>query len=75
MKVEFHPAADAELRGAANFYEDRVRGLGAEFLTEVEGACSRLSEHQALGPKLDAEHRRIGSATIPLRVDLPGPRS
>ena len=65
MKVEFHPAADAELRGAANFYEDRVRGLGAEFLAEVERACARLSEHQALGPKLDAEHRRIGLRRFP----------
>jgi hypothetical protein len=28
VKVEFHPAADAELRAAALFYEDRVPGLG-----------------------------------------------
>ena len=36
MKVEFHPAADSELRAAAKYYNDRVSGLGAEFLAEVE---------------------------------------
>lgn len=39
MKVEFHPAADSELRAAASYYEDRVLGLGDEFLADVERAC------------------------------------
>jgi hypothetical protein len=46
VKVEFHPAADSELRAAAKYYNDRVSGLGAEFLAEVEKACLRLGEHQ-----------------------------
>jgi hypothetical protein len=45
VKVEFHPAADSELRAAAKYYNDRVSGLGAEFLAEVEKACLRLGEH------------------------------
>jgi toxin ParE1/3/4 len=65
VKVEFHPAADAELRGAASYYEDRVPGLGDEFLAEVESACLRLSEHQALGPRLDANHRRLALRRFP----------
>lgn len=65
MKVEFHPAADAELRATAIDYEGRLPGLGSEFLVEVESVCSRLSEHQALGPKLDAEHRRLGLRRFP----------
>jgi len=44
VKVEFHPAADSELRAAAKYYNDRVSGLGAEFLAEVEKACLRLGE-------------------------------
>jgi toxin ParE1/3/4 len=59
VKVEFHPAADSELHAAAKHYDDRVRGLGAEFLADVERVCLRLSEHQALGPRLDADHRRL----------------
>ena len=65
MKVEFHAAADSELRAAANYYESRVPGLGDEFLTEVEAACSRLAELQAVGPRLDAEHRRLGLRRFP----------
>jgi len=69
VKVEFHPAADSELRAAAKYYNDRVSGLGAEFLAEVEKACLRLGEHQALGPRLDADHRRLALRRFP-RADL-----
>jgi hypothetical protein len=65
VKVEFHPAADSELRAAAKYYNDRVSGLGAEFLAEVEKACLRLGEHQALGPRLDADHRRLALRRFP----------
>jgi toxin ParE1/3/4 len=68
VKVEFHRAADAELRAAAIFYEDRVPGLGEQFLNEVEHACSRLGEHQALGPRLDPEHRRLGLRRFPVAL-------
>ncbi|MGO9513150.1 MAG: type II toxin-antitoxin system RelE/ParE family toxin [Steroidobacteraceae bacterium] len=65
MKVEFHPAADSELRAAAAYYQERVPGLGDEFLAEVERVCSRLSEQQSLGPRLDAEHRRLALRRFP----------
>jgi toxin ParE1/3/4 len=65
VKVRFHPAADAELRGAARYYEDRVPGLGGEFVAEVERVCARLTERRELGPKLDAEHRRIALRRFP----------
>jgi toxin ParE1/3/4 len=65
VNIEFHPAADAELRAAAALYEVRVTGLGSDFLTEVERVCSRISEHQALGPKLDGVHRRVSLRRFP----------
>ena len=68
MKVEFHRAADAELRAAAIYYEDRVPGLGEQFLADVEHACSRLGEHQSLGPRLDPEHRRFGLRRFPFAL-------
>ena len=68
MKVEFHRAADAELGAAAIFYEDRVPGLGEQFLNEVEHACSQLGEHQALGPRIDAQHRRLGLRRFPFAL-------
>jgi plasmid stabilization system protein ParE len=65
VKVGFHPAAEAELRRAARYYEDRALGLGGEFVVEVERVCARLKEHQELGPKLDAQHRRIALRRFP----------
>lgn len=68
MKVEFHPAADTELRAAARLYEERAPGLGEQFLGEVEHVSSRLREHQALGPRLDLEHRRLGLRRFPFAL-------
>jgi plasmid stabilization system protein ParE len=68
VKVEFHRAADSELRAAATYYEDRAPGLGGQFLAEVERACSRLNEHQSLGPRLDSEHRRLALRRFPFAL-------
>ena len=65
MNVEFHPAADAELRAAAAFYQARVPGLGDDFLKEVERVCSLLGAHQSLGPRLDVEHHRLSLRRFP----------
>jgi hypothetical protein len=56
VKVGFHPAAVAELRGAARYYEDRVLGLGAEFAAEVERVCARVQTGHVpctIGPRAD----------------------
>jgi len=42
MTYNFHPAARAEYREAAAFYESRRSGLGAAFSIEVEAAISRI---------------------------------
>jgi plasmid stabilization system protein ParE len=65
VNVGFHPAAGSELQAAANYYESRVPGLGGDFLIEIEGACSRLSELPLAGSPLDAEHRRFGLRRFP----------
>ena len=38
VKVRFHPAAEAELRGAARYYEDRVPGSGANLWRKSSGS-------------------------------------
>jgi toxin ParE2 len=42
MKLRFLSAARAELVQAAEFYDDRVTGLGADFLVEVDAALARV---------------------------------
>jgi plasmid stabilization system protein ParE len=36
MRVEYHPAVEAELREIQRYYEDRSSGLGAQFIDEFE---------------------------------------
>ena len=45
----FHPEAEAELAGAALFYEARKVGLGNAFATEVERTISLIREHPDAG--------------------------
>jgi toxin ParE1/3/4 len=36
MRLIYHPEAEAELVDAAEYYEERLPGLGAEFLEAVD---------------------------------------
>jgi toxin ParE1/3/4 len=36
MRVEYHPAVEAELRAIQRYYEDRSPGLGTQFIDEFE---------------------------------------
>lgn len=36
MRVEYHPAVEAELREIQRYYEDRSSGLGMQFIGEFE---------------------------------------
>lgn len=38
MRLIYHPEAEAELVDAAEYYEQRLNGLGAQFLDVVEAA-------------------------------------
>jgi plasmid stabilization system protein ParE len=65
MRVEFLPAAADELMEAADIYETDVRGLGHEFMLEVERVIGVLTEFPSLGEKLDEIHRRIPLRRFP----------
>ena len=42
MNVEFHSAAERELRQAVDYYNDQQPDLGYEFAAEVEEAVERI---------------------------------
>jgi len=42
-QIVFHPDADTEITEAAQYYEVRKPGLGADFLGEVERALDQIS--------------------------------
>ena len=49
LRVEFHPAASAELIEAGRFYEGRSPGLGYAFLDAVDEALGVLRQNPMLG--------------------------
>ena len=44
MRLELHPEAQAELRSAALWYEERRPGLGDEFVSEISASLDRVSD-------------------------------
>lgn len=42
MKYRFHRAATAEHYDNVNFYEDRLPGLGADYLKEFESVMAHI---------------------------------
>lgn len=62
MQVEFHPLAEEELIDQASYYNNRVPGLGAAFLDEIEAIAATLREHPDIGAVLDE-----GTRGLPLR--------
>lgn len=58
MTSIFHPGAKADLNAAADYYENCVRGLGGEFLAEIERAIDRIQRHPHAWPILTSNIRR-----------------
>jgi toxin ParE1/3/4 len=44
VRLELHPEAQAELRSAALWYDERRPGLGDEFIAEVSATLDRIGD-------------------------------
>jgi plasmid stabilization system protein ParE len=44
VKLIYHPAAEVELVATARFYEQKVSGLGAQFLEEFDESIAKILE-------------------------------
>jgi plasmid stabilization system protein ParE len=68
MNYRFLTPALTEIREAAEFYDNRVSGLGADFLDELDTAIERiLSFPEAWGP-LGEKYRRCHLRRFPYSV-------
>lgn len=68
MTYRFLTPALAEICEAAEFYDNRVSGLGADFLNEVDAAIERiLNFPEAWGP-LGEKYRRCHLRRFPYSV-------
>ena len=57
-RVAFRPQADAEVREARRWYEERRSGLGAKFAAAVEEAVARITDNPLAFPCVRGETRR-----------------
>ena len=69
MTYQFHPAASAEYFDSIAFYESRVAGLGADFISEFEATLSRVCASPTSYP-LDCppDIRKAGLQRFPFNV-------
>ena len=67
-QVEYHPEAKSELRESGIWYDDKVDGLGLEFLLEVKNAESRILQNPQLCPIYEAGTRRYIMQRFPFAV-------
>jgi toxin ParE1/3/4 len=68
MKFRLLPPAAHELRGAARYYEERVRGLGFDFLQEIRAAIRRIVAHPEAWFALDEGIRRCRTNRFPYGI-------
>lgn len=65
MTCRFLAPAAREVKAAARFYEQKVPGLGFDFLAEVRAAIRRILAHPQAWCPLDEAFRRCRTARFP----------
>lgn len=68
MRVIYHPDAEAELIEAARFYENRVSGLGEQFLNDFEAAVTAITEAPEQWQLVEGDLRRYLLRSFPYGV-------
>jgi plasmid stabilization system protein ParE len=68
MTYRFLPPAAREVKAAARYYEERVPGLGFEFISEVQAAIRRIVAHPQAWCPLDDDFRRCRTSRFPYGI-------
>jgi plasmid stabilization system protein ParE len=68
MRVIYHPAAEAELIQAAEYYERQVPSLGSQFLDAIEDAATGIIESPKRWPLLENGVRRFLLPRFPFAI-------
>jgi toxin ParE1/3/4 len=66
--VSFHRLAKQELEEAAHYYDSKSRGLGPEFLREIEHCVQAIADHPEGAPVLAGSVRRRLARRFPYAV-------
>jgi plasmid stabilization system protein ParE len=68
MRIDFHPAAAAELEESADWYAERSEGAARGFALAVEAALRKISDDPDRFPRIDSRHRSCGLERYPFQV-------
>ena len=63
--IRFHPAAWAEFREAAQYYDSKQKGLGLRFVDVVESALVRIKNHPLLFRVVEENVRKCRVTRFP----------
>ena len=66
--IILRPAAEDDLRGARDWYQEQRPGLGVEFMDEVSAAMTHLALHPELSPPYYRSFRRILLHRFPYKI-------
>jgi toxin ParE1/3/4 len=68
LAVIYHPEAQAEVIEAAKFYNDRVPGLGADLLREIDRAVVRILQTPTRWRTIEEDIRRYYIERFPYSI-------
>jgi toxin ParE1/3/4 len=68
LAVIYHPEAQAEVIEAAKFYNDRVPGLGADLLREIDRAVARILQTPTRWRTIEEDIRRYYIERFPYSI-------
>jgi plasmid stabilization system protein ParE len=75
MTVEDHPAVEGELKAIRDYYEERVPGLGHEFIDEFERMVLRIAAAPERWMVLSGDLRRAMLARFPYVIYFRQPQA
>ncbi len=66
MRIVRHPEVPQELEAAARWYQDRLPGLGDDFLSEYQATLKRILEEPTRWRRIRGENRKLNFRRFPL---------
>ena len=67
-KIEYHPLVKLEIQESARWYDERMTGLGFEFLLEVKSAESKIQKNPYTWPNYEAGTKRFLLKRFPYAI-------
>ena len=64
----FHPDISSEIKASYNWYQVQAKGLGDDFIAELEAAYDAISELPETWPKFQREFRRFLLSRFPFSI-------